>query len=364
MPETGLRATALHDVHERLGAQFTDFAGWDMPVRYSSDLAEHHAVRNSAGIFDLSHMAEIELIGADAGAALDHAFAGKLSSISIGRAKYTLLLAEDGGVIDDVIVYRLAEQRYWVVANAANRDVVVTQLRERIAGCDVTLTDLTEQVTLVAVQGPRSQEIVIGALLGDDSGADAAPAAGLTDEDIAGLRYYRSLRGTYRGEDLLLARTGYTGEDGFELFVPNALAEDLWNRLVAVGAEALLPCGLASRDTLRLEAGMPLYGHELSRSILPAQAGLGGVVALKSKGDFVGRAGIEAAARAGSRVKAPDGNEIGEITSGALAPTLGHPVALAYVAPQLSGEGTALIADVRGRDLPVTVTALPFYKRS
>jgi aminomethyltransferase len=245
-----------------------------------------------------------------------------------------------------------------------------------------TWSSLTEQVTLVAVQGPRSQEIVIGALLGDDSGADAAPAAGLTDEDIAGLRYYRSLRGTYRGEDLLLARTGYTGEDGFELFVPNALAEDLWNRLVAVGAEALLPCGLASRDTLRLEAGMPLYGHELSRSILPAQAGLGGVVALKSKGDFVGRAGIEAAdladapvlvglvaegrraARAGSRVKAPDGNEIGEITSGALAPTLGHPVALAYVAPQLSGEGTALIADVRGRDLPVTVTALPFYKRS
>lgn len=368
------RTSPLEGVHERLGATFTDFAGWSMPVRYSSDLAEHRAVRESAGIFDLSHMGEILVTGPQAGQALDHALAGKLSTVSVGRAKYSLLLAEDGGVLDDLVTYRLGDERFLVVANASNSDVVAAELLRRAEGFDAVVEDRSARIALIAVQGPASLDIVARALVGASTGPSV--------QEISALGYYRVLTGEFEGEELLVARTGYTGEDGFELYTPVEHAESLWDLLVAAGGDQLLPCGLACRDTLRLEAGMPLYGHELGTDLLPAQSGLGRVVALSSKGDFVGRAAIEAAdvsgrrmlvglsaegrraARAGAVIRDADGAEIGEVTSGALSPTLGHPIAMAFVDPAASAAGTALVIDVRGKDLPATVVPLPFYTRA
>ncbi|MEO2098923.1 MAG: glycine cleavage system aminomethyltransferase GcvT [Brachybacterium sp.] len=376
MVDQDLRSTALEAVHESLGATFTDFAGWRMPVRYDSDLAEHRAVRQSAGLFDLSHMGEIHLRGPQAGEALDHAMAGKLSAVTVGRAKYTLLLTELGGVIDDVIVYRLAEDHFLVVANASNAVVDAEEIRARVAGFDVEVDDASDRTSLIAVQGPAGEQILLDLLAAEDSGIE-----GLAAEDITSMKYYRFAEGTYRGGDLLVARTGYTGEDGFELYVGDDSAEELWKALTAVGGDRIVPCGLACRDTLRLEAGMPLYGNELSRDLLPAQAGMGRIVALSSKGDFVGREATEAAqteglpvlvglaaegrraARAGSAVRDGEGNEIGAVTSGVLSPTLGHPIALAYIDPARREVGTELVVDVRGKDLPVRVVETPFYRR-
>ena len=376
MVEQDLRSTALEAVHESLGATFTDFAGWRMPVRYDSDLAEHKAVRASAGIFDLSHMGEIHLRGAQAADALDHALAGKLSAMSVGRAKYSLLLTEDGGVIDDVITYRLTDEHFLVVANASNAEVDATELSARAEGFDVEVDDASARTSLIAVQGPASEQILLDTLLGQDSGVEA-----LKTEDLTEMKYYRFAECTYRGEPMLIARTGYTGEDGFELYIPNELAPGLWEQLTVAGGDRLVPCGLACRDTLRLEAGMPLYGNELGRDLHPAQSGMGRVVALKSKEDFVGRAGIEAAdlsdrpvlvglvaegrraARAGAQVRDAEGREVGAISSGALSPSLGHPIAMAFVHTDVSEVGTELIADVRGKDLPVRVVKMPFYAR-
>ncbi|MCT1437821.1 glycine cleavage system aminomethyltransferase GcvT [Brachybacterium paraconglomeratum] len=376
MVDQDLRSTALEAVHESLGATFTDFAGWRMPVRYDSDLAEHRAVRESAGLFDLSHMGEIHLRGPQAGEALDHAMAGKLSAVAVGRAKYTLLLTEQGGVIDDVIVYRLAEDHFLVVANASNAVVDAEEIRARAKDFDVEVDDASDRTSLIAVQGPASEQILLDLLAAEDSGVE-----GVTAEDITSMKYYRFAEGTWRGDDLLVARTGYTGEDGFELYVGDDSAEELWKALTAVGGDRIVPCGLACRDTLRLEAGMPLYGNELSRDLLPAQAGMGRIVALSSKGDFVGREATEAAqteglpvlvglaaegrraARAGSVVRDGEGDEIGAVTSGVLSPSLGHPIALAYIDPSHREVGTELVVDVRGKDLPVRVVETPFYRR-
>ncbi|SDT07093.1 glycine cleavage system aminomethyltransferase GcvT [Microterricola viridarii] len=369
------RFSPLHDLHVSAGASFTDFGGWQMPVRYSSDLAEHHAVRTAAGLFDISHMAEILVEGPGAPAFLDYALAGKISAVKLGQAKYSLLLNEAGGIIDDLVVYRLAEERFLVVANAGNRFAVVPALAERAAGFEVTVTDQSDDLALIAVQGPASRAIL-----------EATP--GITGPGIAldELKYYWSTDAFFDGAPLLIARTGYTGEDGFELYIQTEKAADLWVALTAAGADhGLVPCGLASRDTLRLEAGMPLYGHELGTEILPAQAGLGRVVALAKEGDFVGRAASERGPADGARVlvgiaaegrragradyelfASPDADApaIGVITSGALSPTLGHPIAMAFVDPGHSEIGSALFIDVRGTRVPASVVALPFYKRA
>ena len=386
------RFTPLRGIHEALGATFTDFGGWQMPVRYASDLAEHRAVREAAGIFDISHMAEFLVTGDGAGVFLDYALAGTLSTLAVGRAKYSLLLAHDGGIIDDVIVYCLGPEWYLVIANAGNRAAVAEAFAERVARAPVAaafggeppagvqvfggivggglarVEDVSDACALIAVQGPRAREIV-AATAGVDAGA------------LDGLAYYAAAQGTFAGDPLLLARTGYTGEDGYELLVPNARAAELWQALTAAGAPlGMLPAGLASRDTLRLEAGMPLYGHELSREVLPAQAGLGRVVA-QGEGEFVGREALLASAsdasrpvlvglvaegrragRAGYAVFDGD-TQVGEVTSGALSPTLGHPIAMAFVPPALADAGTVLSIDVRGTRVPATVTALPFYRR-
>jgi aminomethyltransferase len=373
---TDLRTTALHDRHEALGASFTDFGGWLMPVRYTSDLAEHHAVRTAAGLFDISHMAEFLVEGPDAGAFLDYALAGRLSVLADDQAKYSLLLDADGGIVDDVIVYRHHADRLMVVANAGNRDAVAAAFSERSTGFDVTIDDATDRIALIAVQGPASQAIL------EATREITAPRTPYDD-----LKYYRMTHADFApaagaAVPMHLGRTGYTGEDGFELYVRTESAPALWDALLAAGAPlGLVPAGLAARDTLRLEAGMPLYGHELSLDIVPAQAGLGRVVAA-DKPDFVGKAALAAviapdapvlvglaaegrrAGRAGYAVLDEAGDTVGEITSGALSPTLGHPIAMAFVSPAVSAPGTPLFIDVRGTRIPATVTALPFYQRA
>ncbi|MFH8365449.1 glycine cleavage system aminomethyltransferase GcvT [Streptomyces sp. NPDC018031] len=380
------RHTALDALHRSLGATMTDFAGWDMPLRYGSEREEHVAVRTRAGLFDLSHMGEITLTGPQAGQALDYALVGNIAALAVGRARYTMICEPEGGILDDLIVYRLADQEFMVVANASNAQVVLDALTERAAGFDTEVRDDRDAYALLAVQGPDSPRIL----------------KRVTDADLDGLKYYAGLPGTVAGVPALIARTGYTGEDGFELFVAPADAEKLWQALTEAGAEVaadaagpdgertgLVPCGLSCRDTLRLEAGMPLYGHELTTATTPFDAGLGRVVKFDkttNDGDFVGRAALRAAAeraaatpprklvgliaegrrvpRAGFPVVAADGSVIGEVTSGAPSPTLGKPIAIAYVDAAYAEPGTEGVAvDIRGAHEPYQVVALPFYKR-
>ncbi len=364
------RQSPLHQLHVDAGASFTDFAGWQMPVRYSSDLAEHHAVRTAAGIFDISHMAEISVSGPDAAAYLDFALAGKLSAVGIGQAKYSLLLSPTGGIIDDLVAYRRADDDYLIVANAGNRSPVVQAFSERTAGFDVELVDRSDEIALIAVQGPRSRGIL-----------EATAGLNHFGTPLDELKYYWSTDALFDAVPIMVGRTGYTGEDGFELYVAADAAAELWGALTAAGAGfGLVPAGLASRDTLRLEAGMPLYGHELNLDTFPVQAGLGRVVALAKDGDFVGRSAIEAgppsdarvlvglvsegkrAGRAGYEVY--DGDDVvGVVTSGALSPTLGYPIAMAYVDVASSATGNTLDIDVRGSRVAASVVAVPFYKK-
>jgi aminomethyltransferase len=358
--------TALHSLHEASGAQFTDFSGWWMPLRYDSDLTEHHRVRQAVGLFDLSHMAEIRVTGEKAGAFLDYALSASHSAMEPGRAKYSLLLAPDGGILDDLIVYLLADNDFLVVANAGNRHTVVDALGDRSGRFGVAVTDDTDTTVMVAVQGPDAHHVV--------------QALGPIDtvQPPAALGYYRVTTGEWNGHPITIARTGYTGEDGFELYIDADAGAALWQALLDAGAPwDIAPCGLAARDTLRLEAGMPLYGHELSADIQPSQAGLGRSVD-RSKTEFVGKnappptnarvlVGITSsgrrAARAGYPVTDVEGTVIGEVTSGALSPTLGYPIHMAYVEADFSDSGTELMLDVRGTPLPGTVTRLPFYTR-
>ncbi|WP_424211665.1 glycine cleavage system aminomethyltransferase GcvT [Streptomyces sp. BI20] len=364
------RLTALDALHRSLGATMTDFAGWDMPLRYGSERDEHNAVRTKAGLFDLSHMGEITVTGPQAVNLLDFALVGNISTVGVGRARYTHICRADGGILDDLIVYRLGETEYMVVANASNAQVVLDALTERAAGFEAEVRDDRDAYALIAVQGPESPGIL----------------ASLTDADLDGLKYYAGLPGTVAGVPALIARTGYTGEDGFELFVAPEHAVELWQALTKAGeGVGLVPCGLSCRDTLRLEAGMPLYGHELTTELTPFDAGLGRVVKFEKEGDFVGRAALEAAAeraaeraprklvglvaegrrvpRAGFPVVA-DGVVIGEVTSGAPSPTLGKPIAMAYVDASHAAPGTAGVGvDIRGTHEPYEVVALPFYKR-
>ena len=381
--------TALYDAHKAAGASFTDFGGWQMPLKYTSELAEHHAVRNAAGIFDLSHMGEVWVTGPDAAAFLDYALVGKISAMAVGKAKYSLICNEDGGIIDDLIVYRRpasaeaagteTADRFLVVPNAGNAATVAAALAERASAFNAVVDDVSAETSLIAVQGPKAEEILLRLV----------PAA--QHELVTGLKYYAGVEVPFlvagAGQELLLARTGYTGEDGFEIFVDNADAAALWQAVIAIADDGeLTPAGLACRDSLRLEAGMPLYGNELSLEGDPFAAGLGPVVALSKEGDFVGKAALAAQKEAGAgstsgrklvglkglgrragRAHYPvlkDGNVVGEVTSGQPSPSLGYPVAMAYVDVEHTEPGTPLDIDLRGKAEPFEVVALPFYKRS
>ncbi|MBM7051849.1 glycine cleavage system aminomethyltransferase GcvT [Rothia sp. ZJ1223] len=366
------KKTSLYDAHAELGASFTDFGGWDMPLKYANDVTEHHAVRQSVGLFDLSHMGEFRVKGKDAAAFLDYALVSNMSVLKVGKAKYSILVNEDGGVIDDLITYRLAEDEFLVVPNAANVAVDFEVMSARRGDFDVEFTNESEETSLVAVQGPASEKTML--------------AMGMTDEDaLTGLGYYAVVPANIAGIDVLLARTGYTGEDGFEIYVPNASALTIWNAALEAGkAFEILPAGLAARDSLRLEAGMPLYGHELGLEITPFESGLGKLVEIaltKKSADFVGRAALEKMAeqaparslvglkaqgkrpaRAGSTLV--DGEKtIGEITSGIPSPTLGYPVAMALIDTDYAREGDTVNVDIRGKQAPFDIVALPFYTR-
>lgn len=363
-----MRQIPLRAKHAELGASFTDFGGWEMPVRYTSDLAEHHAVREAAGLFDISHMGEIFIKGSDAAAFLDFALVGAASEIKDGKAKYSLICNNDAGIIDDLIVYRLGEFSFLVVANASNRDAVASELLKRADGFEVSVADQSDDWVLLAIQGPKSVEIL----------------SLLTEENLTELKYYAISEAKISGASCLLARTGYTGEDGFEIYIPVSMAESVFDAIMTAGAPlGLIPAGLACRDTLRLEAAMPLYGHELSLEINPYQAGLGKVVRLDKNSDFVGKEKLQhqsqtlqtsvlvglagegkRAARADYEIYAAGSDRpIGTVTSGALSPTLGYPIAMGYVEASCSHPGTELEVDVRGTLVPFKVVSLPFYKR-
>jgi aminomethyltransferase len=364
--EPTLHLTPLNDRHVALGARMIDFAGWLMPVQYAGILDEHRAVRERAGLFDLSHMGELFLEGPEAGAALASALVSNPPALADGRAHYSMIVAPDGGIIDDLIVYRLAADRFLVVANASNAQTVSDALAERITGFKAVLDDRSLATALVAIQGPRSVDIV----------------RPVTDVDLAALRYYAIAEGTVAGIPALVARTGYTGEDGFEVFVDTGRAGELWDALMASGSGAgLAPIGLGARDTLRLEAGMPLYGNELDRATNPYEANLGRVVKLDKPGDFVGRAALEKVARDGvarrlvglvmrGRGIARHGYPIhagerptGIVTSGTQSPSLGEAIAMAYVATADADPGTMVDVEIRGQRVPAEVVALPFYQR-
>jgi aminomethyltransferase len=353
-------------VHERLGAAMTAFAGWQMPLRYASETAEHHAVRRAAGLFDLSHMGEILVTGPGAGAALDYALTGQLSVVPPGRARYTMMCAEDGGVLDDLVVYRQGEQEFLVVANASNTGVVVAEMVDRARGHDAEVVDATGDYALIAVQGPEAAGIL-------------APLTGL---DLGAMKYYAGAFGDVAGRKAWVARTGYTGEDGFELYLRPEDAEHVWTAVTEGGAPAgLVPAGLAARDTLRLEAGMPLYGNELGPDMTPFEAGLGRVVKFGKPGEFVGREALAARASSGpagqlagltigSRRIARHGYPVlaggqacGTVTSGAPSPTLGVPIAMAYLDAGARQGDPELTVGIRGEAVPAHLTDLPFYRR-
>ena len=363
MDDEPLRRTPLFDVHRALGARIVPFGGFEMPVQYAGILAEHDAVRKRAGLFDLSHMAQFELRGTEVGAWADELTVNRVASMKPLQARYNIFTNAAGGAHDDVIFYRLPD-RWLVIVNAGNAHKIWAYLQAARRG-DVALTDLRGESALIAVQGPRSVEVL----------------APLVAADIAALAYYTCVETKAGGAAAVVARTGYTGEDGFEVFLPADAAEGLWDALLTESRGVLAPCGLGARDVLRLEAGMPLYGHELTEEITPLQAGIGWAVKF-AKPSFTGKAALEAQAAAGDypriagivldgRIPARagyrvlrDGAVAGEIRSGSIAPSVGNKsIATALLDAASAPAGTRLGVEVRGTEYPATTVVLPFYKR-
>lgn len=355
----GLR-TPLYQWHSSHEGRIVEFGGWDMPVQYSTIVEEHQAVRTGVGLFDISHMGRLRFSGPDALNLIQKINSNNAATMKDGQVRYSLVLNDKGGIRDDVLIYRLSSG-WSMVVNASNRIKILEWLDHQRGGLDVQWHDQTESTCMVAVQGPRALTIV----------------QGLFPDDPSTLAYYYARPSQYRKADCLLSRTGYTGEDGIEIIVPAPLAVPLWEELIARGGR---PCGLGARDTLRLEAAMPLYGHELSEEITPFQAGLNWAVKL-DKGDFVGkdalvkskqipgqpvRVGLELEgkriAREGAAVLV-GGTPIGHVTSGTFAPTLNQAIAMAYVPAAQSTVGTQVGVDVRGKEALARVVNLPFYRR-
>lgn len=370
------RKTPLNALHRRLGAKMVNFGGWDMPVEYPANgglVAEHKAVRNGVGVFDVSHMGDIRVHTkkrAGGGlAAVQHLTMNDASKLTIGQAQYSAMLYPQGTFVDDVIVHRLAEDDYLLVINAGTREKDVNWVRSNTLNFDCAVEDLSDSFTQLAIQGPRAADVL----------------RKLTDANLDSIRNYWFTHGTVCGlRDILIARTGYTGEDGFEIYIPSDVttSEAVWNQVIEAGREfGILPCGLGARNTLRLEAKMALYEHEISDTINVWEAGLDRYCKLE-KGDFVGRTELEnlrkqglsrtlvglemverGIARDGYRCLNEQGEAIGYVTSGSPSPTLGKNIALAYVPPSKSSIGTTICVELRSQKCKAQVVATPFYKR-
>jgi len=375
-PITELRKTPLNAAHRRLGAKMVNFGGWDMPVEYPATgglVAEHKAVRSGVGVFDVSHMGDIRIrSGRTPGgalAAVQHISMNDASKLTIGQAHYSAMLYPEGTFVDDVIVHRLGEDDYLLVINAGTREKDINWVRENTKGFDCVVEELSDAYTQLAIQGPRAQELL----------------QKLTDANLGVIKNYWFTHGTVCGlKNTLIARTGYTGEDGFEIYVPSdvATSEMVWNKVMEAGREfGIIPCGLGARNTLRLESKMALYGHEISDKINVWEAGLDRYCKME-KGDFIGRGALERAKAAGltrtlvglemvDRGIARDehcccnesGEVIGIVTSGSPSPTLCKNIALAYVPPAMAALGTPIYVQIRTQKCKAQVVATPFYKR-
>ncbi|MGZ0170176.1 MAG: glycine cleavage system aminomethyltransferase GcvT [Planctomycetales bacterium] len=365
MSDTELLQTPFHDWHATNNGRMVGFGGWHMPVQYSTIVEEHNVVRNAAGLFDISHMGRLRFSGEDACSFLDYLLTNDVSKLKVGQVRYSLVCNETGGVLDDVLVYRLPDC-YMLVVNASNRTKIVDWIGQYISKFNVDFEDQTLSHAMIAVQGPKAVEIL------------AALGAATAD----GHRYYSASLMTVAGMDALVSRTGYTGEDGFELIVPSDVGMELWNRLLEAGQPfGVQACGLGSRDTLRLEAAMPLYGHELNEDTDPLTAGLSFAVKLEAA-DFIGRDALQKVAasptgkvrvglklegkriaREGAGILSND-QSIGEVTSGTFSPTLQKAIAMGYVGAANSEMGNAVEVDIRGKRHAAKIVDLPFYKRA
>jgi aminomethyltransferase len=367
-----IRKTALNAVHRQMGAKMVEFNGWDMPVEYPSAggiMAEHNAVRTGVGIFDVSHMGDIRLAGPEALAAVQHISMNDAARLAVGQAQYSALLYPQGTFVDDVIVHRLGEDDYLLVINAGTREKDFNWVREHTRQFNCKVEHLSDEFTQIAIQGPKGVDLL----------------QKLTDADLSAVKFYWVTRGTVCGlKNILIARTGYTGEDGFEIYVPSdeLTSVRVWKEVLEAGKQSgVVPCGLGSRNTLRLEAKLALYGHEISDTINVWEAGLDRFIRME-KADFLGRAALEKAkaeglkrtlvglemvergiARDGYKVLDSEGKEIGYVTSGSPAPFLKKNIALAYVPPPFTGLGTEVKVEIRGQGVGARVVPTPFYRR-
>jgi aminomethyltransferase len=361
--EATLERTPLHGEHVRLGAKLVPFAGFEMPVQYPSGItAEHRAVREAAGLFDVSHMGEFVVSGKDALALVQRVTVNDASAVEVGQAQYSAMCRPNGGVIDDLLLYRFRDH-WMLVVNASNRTKDLEWIERQARGLDARVEDRSEATALLALQGPRARGIL----------------ARLTDADVEAVGYYRFVEGRVAGKDALLAATGYTGEDGFELYLSASDAVDVWKALLEAGSSAgLAPVGLGARDSLRLEMGYALYGNDLDEEHTPLEAGLGWITKL-DKGDFVGREALQAQKQRGVDRKLvglkllergfprpgyevlEDARPVGVVTSGTVSPTLGIGVAMAWVPARLAAAGTRLDVSLRGKPAPAEVVRPPFY---
>ncbi len=365
MEKNQMKRTPLYEKHLAANARMIDFGGWEMPVTYTDIKTEHKTILEGVGLFDLCHMGRVSIHGPMAHDLVQKAQTNNLDTIKINQIRYAMLLHDDGGVIDDILVHH-RENDVFLVVNASNREADLKRLRELAEGMDVTIDDLSEDMSMIAVQGPKSAQVV----------GKVAPKM-----DVEGIGYYKLAEGEIMGHAGMLTRTGYTGEDGFEIYVPTSIIGELWDHTLKVGAEFdIACCGLGSRDTLRLEAGMPLYGHEITKDINPVEAGLMFGVRLK-KPDYPGKdviakvkaegpsrkiVGLKVEGRRIPREGYPimvGDRQVGHVASGSWSPTFEVGIATALVAVDALNEGAPLEVDIRGKRAAAQLVDLPFYKR-
>jgi aminomethyltransferase len=362
-PPQTLKRTPLHDVHVALGAKIVPFAGYEMPVQYPTGItAEHKAVRQKAGLFDVSHMGEFLVRGPGAIDFVNYVTTNDVAKLAVGQAHYSTILNDGGTIEDDCLVYRLPDHLMMVV-NASNVAKDLAHISQHLGRFDATIEDISERIALLALQGPEAERIL----------------QQLTKSDLASIGYYHFVEGTVGGQPTIISRTGYTGEDGFELYFDGQYAEKIWNALMKSGE--VTPAGLGSRDSLRLEMGMALYGNDIDDTTTPLEANLGWLVKL-NKGDFVGRNALATQKAQGLKRKlvgftTPErsfprhgypvrvnGQTFGAVRSGTMSPSLGIPIGTAYVPLSHAAEGSTFSIDIRGKDIPATVAKLPFYKNA